>query len=153
MAAIILIMMNDTFDIFIADWKTQNQAIREIRTRVFIIEQNVPEKLEWDEYDSICQHLLVRKNGTFIATSRLLDSGQIGRMAVLKQYRQQGVGTAMLTKLLEMAKSMKLDTVFLNAQLDAVDFYKKFGFHVQGELFNDAGIMHQRMSREWNENC
>ncbi len=137
--------MNLPFQIKHVQWQQAAEELKNIRTEVFIKEQNVPEELEWDEEDHICKHLLVLHNEQPIATARILQTGQIGRMAVLKNYRNQGIGTAMLKNLLELATAMQLQSVFLNAQIEAISFYKKFGFIEQGDLFNDAGIMHKRM--------
>ena len=144
-------MMNQPFQIKQVLWQQAEPELKMIRIEVFIKEQNVPEELEWDEADLICKHLLVFSGKHAIATARILDSGQIGRMAVLKEYRKQGIGSAMLNRLLEMANQMNLETVFLNAQLEAIPFYKSFGFIEQGDLFNDAGIMHKRMTKNLYE--
>lgn len=121
--------------------------LRDIRTIVFIEEQHVPESMEWDEYDETCVHVIVEINGNYVATGRLLETGQIGRMAVLKQNRQSGIGSKILEKLLSIAESKKMKTVFLHSQVDAVGFYKKFGFEEEGDVFDDAGIPHLKMTR------
>lgn len=136
------------FKIEHVSWQRMEKHLRQIRMAVFIQEQNVPIELEWDKEDEHCLHLLVIYENDYIATARLLDSGQIGRMAVLKAYRHKGVGSAMLEHLVEVAREKTMSSVYLNAQITAVDFYKKFGFVEQGELFNDAGIMHRRMRKE-----
>ncbi|TDY02776.1 GNAT family N-acetyltransferase [Thiohalophilus thiocyanatoxydans] len=124
-------------------------AIEAVRRRVFIEEQQVPEELEWDGQDEHARHLLVTAgDGTPVATARLLPEGHIGRMAVLPAWRGQGVGAAMLRRLLEMAREQHLSRVFLNAQLGAEGFYAKAGFHSEGETFMDAGIPHKRMVLE-----
>ena len=139
-------MSESDFHINIVDWQQHKSDLREIRTRVFIQEQQVPEELEWDEEDNSCLHILVlTTTGKAVATARLLANGQIGRMAVLQDYRHRGIGKRMLESLLQQAKRMDLDQVFLNAQIDAVDFYKPFGFTETGSRFNDAGIQHIRM--------
>lgn len=140
-------MMNPPFQIKHVKWQDAANELQKIRIEVFIKEQKVPEELEWDNADLTCQHLLVMIDNQGVATARILSSGQIGRMAVLKDYRQQGIGSAMLTSLLEVASTMNLQSVFLNAQVEAILFYKKFGFVEQGDLFNDAGIMHKRMTK------
>ena len=127
------------------DWNHSAETLKSIRTEVFIKEQCVPEELEWDDNDQKCVHFLVTSDGKAIATARLLETGQIGRMAVLKPYRGQGIGQALMEKLMEKAKQMNLESVFLNAQINATSFYKKFGFVEQGDLFNDANIVHKRM--------
>ncbi len=128
-------------------WRDMEPCLRDIRTRVFIEEQHVPEELEWENDDIDAVHLIVKKNNDYVATARLLNSGQIGRMAVLKPYRRCGVGKKMLEKLLSIAETMGLKTVFLNAQVEAIDFYKKFGFQEHGDMFDDAGIQHMRMNK------
>jgi len=138
--------MNDIeVEITQVDWLKMEDHLRSIRTRVFIEEQNVPVELEWEEDDINCVHLLVKNDDEYIATARLLGSGQIGRMAVLKSYRQCGIGSKMLKKLLSIAETLDLNTVFLNAQVNAVPFYKRFGFQEQGDIFDDAGIPHRKM--------
>lgn len=129
-------------------WQEDESHLRYIRTTVFIEEQNVPVELEWDEYDETCVHVIAKMNNEYIATGRLLETGQIGRMAVLKPYRKTGIGSKVLEKLLAIAKSMKLQSVFLNSQLDAISFYKKYGFEEEGGIFDDAGIPHKKMTKQ-----
>jgi len=128
-------------------WQEMEPHLRAIRTIVFIEEQNVPIELEWDEEDADCVHLLVKKDNNYIATARLLKTGQIGRMAVLKPFRRCGVGSVMLNTILAIARAMEMKTVSLNAQVDAISFYKKFDFLKYGEPFDDAGIPHVRMEK------
>jgi len=140
------ISMNE-FEVLQVSWLDMEPYLRSIRTQVFIEEQNVAEELEWEEEDADCVHLLVKKDNDYIATARLLETGQIGRMAVLKPYRQCGIGSAMLQNILSIAKDMDMQSVFLNAQIDAIKFYEKFGFLKQGDTFDDAGIPHVRMDK------
>jgi len=129
------------------NWRDSESHLRHIRTVVFIEEQNVPVVMEWDEFDESCVHVLVEAEGRYIATGRLLTSGQIGRMAVLKPYRNRGVGSKVLDKILSIAESMEMKTIFLNSQIKAVNFYKKFGFVEEGDIFDDAGILHLKMRK------
>ena len=132
-----------------ADWQRNGDEIRVIRTAVFIKEQQVPPELEWDDEDAVCLHLLARNHdGLAIGTARLLNSGQIGRLAVLKPYRGIGAGRAMLEMMLDTAQARNFDRVFLNAQTHAVAFYHGFGFRESGTTFNEAGIPHIRMHKK-----
>ncbi len=128
-------------------WQDMENHLRRIRTNVFIDEQNVPEEMEWDEYDKNCTHVIVEINGDYVATGRLLENGQIGRMAVLQAYRNKGIGSRILEKILSIATSMNMKTVFLNSQVDVVEFYNKFGFVEEGGVFDDAGIPHKKMTK------
>lgn len=81
-----------------ADWNNiaDNKMLSDIRRRVFIEEQKAPVSLEWDEFDGSASHFLVLYKYEAIAAARLKPNGQIGRMAVLPNYRNQGVGSALL---------------------------------------------------------
>ncbi|MBS0298868.1 MAG: GNAT family N-acetyltransferase [Proteobacteria bacterium] len=128
-------------------WEEAESALRAIRTIVFIHEQHVPEAMEWDEFDIISVHLLARDAaGQPVGTARLLPDGHIGRMAVLKEWRGQGFGSAMLRKLLQELTRRHQQKAQLNAQTNAVPFYEKFGFRVLGEEFMEAGIPHVKMT-------
>ena len=79
----------------LVDWMKAEPAIRAIRETVFISEQAVPEKLEWDGLDPLCAHVLAWSEvGDAIGTARMQAEGNIGRMAVLKGWRRRGVGFA-----------------------------------------------------------
>ena len=124
------------------DWK----LIKDIRHSVFVVEQSVPPQLEWDGSDEECQHVIALDRGRCIGTGRISSSGHIGRMAVDRRCRNDGVGRSILMALIEHASDqLALTSVSLNAQISAVDFYEKQGFYRVGEEFWDAGIMHIRM--------
>jgi predicted GNAT family N-acyltransferase len=149
METISFLMNNETLKVEQVSWRNEKSKLRHIRTTVFVEEQQVPEELEWDEYDEKCIHVLASINNEFVATGRLLETGQIGRMAVLKPNRKQGVGSKILEKLLLIAESSGLETVFLNSQVDAIGFYNRFGFKEEGGVFDDAGIPHKRMTKQF----
>jgi len=131
------------------DWENDKTALAAIRRKVFIEEQNVPEELEWDEDDISCKHILVtNQDNTCIATGRIKPAGHIGRMAVLKQYRHCGIGSAILRELIKIANTQKLQKVFLHAQTSALEFYKKQGFETCSSEFMDAGIPHKTMEKK-----
>jgi len=130
----------------ITSWDKDKDALSLVRRKVFIEEQNVPEELEWDEYDKDCIHILVTdENNTPIATGRMKPDGHIGRMAVLKAYRRSGIGTQILQSLTDKARKLNLGSVYLHAQTVALSFYEKQGFDVISDEFMDAGIPHKSM--------
>ena len=118
-----------------------------LRRDVFVVEQQVPEELEWDEFDATCIHALAEDaEQRPIGTGRLLANGQIGRMAVVKDWRRQGIGSALLEFLVDSARRERCDHICLNAQTHAIGFYARHGFVAQGDEFMDAGIVHRRMT-------
>ena len=138
----------EIFGLKITRWQDDKEALSSIRRQVFIEEQQVPEALEWDEYDAQCVHILVRdKNHRPIATGRIKADGQIGRMAVLESCRRQGIGSHILQALIEQGKQMQLKQLYLHAQTSAITFYEKHGFETCSEVFMDAGIPHRSMRK------
>lgn len=139
--------MND-FHVEQTSWDKNKKELIDLRTRVFINEQLVPPDLEWDGYDKDCWHVIAKTDsGQCIGTARMLYDGHIGRMAVLPEYRKQGVGSALLNALHEIAGVQGIANVFLHAQTSAIDFYKKHGYIIKSEEFIDAGIPHVTMER------
>ncbi len=134
------------YNIKITSWEKNKTALSNIRRKVFIEEQKVPQELEWDEFDNECTHILVTDNQNRpVATGRIKPDGHIGRMAVLNPCRQTGIGSAILKELLIIAAKKNLAKVYLHAQTSAVPFYEKHGFIVCSEEFMDAGIPHKTM--------
>lgn len=134
------------YSIVLGDWTSLQKDAAEVRRRVFVVEQNIPEELEWDEMDAQCLHAVAYDDKQqAIGTGRLLPDGHIGRMAVLASARGLGVGAALLRILMEQARARGDLSVRLNAQQTAESFYQKAGFVAHGEIFEDAGIPHVHM--------
>ena len=130
-------------------WQLAPSSIRDIRQRVFVEEQQVPPELEWDDTDEIADHYLaVDDSNTPVATARLFstleETGYIGRMAVLPEYRGQGAGDALLRHLLAESAG-RFQELKLSAQQHATGFYQRFGFHICSDIYDDAGIPHLDM--------
>lgn len=135
-----------TFHVEPADYAADFKDLRAVREPVFVIEQNVPVEHEWDALDPTSHHVIARdvKNRP-IGAGRLTPERKIGRMAVLREWRGQGVGKALLQALIEQAQALGWLEVTLNSQVRAIRFYEKFGFQPFGEPFEEAGIMHCQM--------
>lgn len=119
---------------------------------MFIEEQHVPEDEEMDDLDEVAVHILATLDGEAVGTGRLLldDSGwaRIGRMAVPRPWRGQGIGSAILLRLREAARERGARQLRLASQLHAMAFYERFGFVAHGDVFEEAGIQHRWMDRD-----
>lgn len=120
-----------------------------IRKTVFIDEQRVPEDLELDDDDLEAIHALAKLDGQTVGTARLVEIGngqaQIGRMAVLAQYRNKGIGQQILEKLILFSKEKGYQSLLLHSQVNAIPFYEKMGFIADGDIYDEAGIPHRNM--------
>jgi predicted GNAT family N-acyltransferase len=137
------------FEIRRAEWLLDREALHAIRHEVFVCEQRVPEREEWDNLDAEAFHVIaVDADGHAIGCARLLPDGRIGRMAVLEQWRGRGAGSAMLACLIELARLQGHGNVRLHAQSHALGFYQRHGFVTQGEEFMEVDIPHWAMALE-----
>jgi predicted GNAT family N-acyltransferase len=124
-----------------------------IRELVFMEEQNVSKELERDGLDKEASHILVSEGEKSIGTARMriLSGGKVmrvERMALLKDYRGKGRGKKMVDFLINLAKDEGVEKIFLHAQYQVRNFYKKCGFRGQGERFMEAGIPHIGMYKK-----
>jgi len=139
----------NTLKILIKPWEQASHEAYTIRREVFIQEQRVPEDMELDEYDLGALHILAYQDSQCIGTARLVqldgESAQIGRMAVLKPFRSQGIGKAILRHLIELARSKGILNLVLHSQVSAIPFYEQLGFQTEGPIYEEAGIPHRNM--------
>ncbi len=134
-------------------WRDAENDLRAIRTPVFIVEQLVTPEFEWDELDASAVHLLAMlKHNNLkpqpIGCLRIIGYHKIGRMAVLKQYRGNGLGAALLLAAVAICKKHGNKQVILSAQTHAIKFYTKCGFKVTSDIYQDVHIPHVDMQLE-----
>lgn len=138
----------------VGDWATLREPAAAVRTEVFVEEQGIAREDEWDEADATAIHAVVfNRLDQPLATGRLLphagsgtQTGRIGRMAVLRSMRGSGQGARVLHALLDAAWARGDTEVLLNAQRSAEGFYRRLGFAVRGEPFDEVGIPHVQMA-------
>ena len=135
------------FRIELLDWERARALAMPIRFAVFVREQGVPAEIELDELDAQSIHALAFHGAEAVGTGRLLPDGHIGRMAVLRQWRKQGVGSLLLHKLIDAARKRGDKQIVLSAQVHALPFYRAHGFQPEGSVYEEAGIAHQEMRR------
>jgi predicted GNAT family N-acyltransferase len=132
-------------------WLAARDAAYAIRHAVFVEEQGIPAELEIDDYDPIAEHTLAFVDGRCVATARIYldeqDPGKakIGRMAVLKNFRDQGIGTALLGEAIRVGMMQGASVFELHAQQSAAPFYAKLQFKPVGAIFDEVSIPHQCM--------
>lgn len=135
----------------LGNWEVLKFQLIPIRTTVFIEEQRVPEELEWDNVDQSAVHLIAsNQQKQCMGCARVSihsnkNTAYIGRMAVLKTFRHQGVGRLLLQAALEYCLQQNVQIIALSAQTHAIGFYEKAGFKINSDAYMDAGILHVDM--------
>jgi predicted GNAT family N-acyltransferase len=125
-----------------ATWDKDRVSLKGIRNQVFIIEQGVSERLEWDNEDAKCQHFIAYINNEAVGCARLVDNKKVGRMAVLKAYRGKSIGKEILDHIKRYASQKRYTRLELSAQCHAYMFYRNSGLTACSAPYNDAGIPH-----------
>ena len=128
--------------------------IMAIRMKVFVEEQHVPVEYEIDTYDDTATHFAAFADDEIAGTCRLIKKGlsmKIGRVAVLKDHRLQGIGRALMEHAITHARQQKCQTCELTAQLPVIPFYEKLGFLAHGEVFMEVHIPHRAMTLHLQE--
>ncbi|MEX0305706.1 MAG: GNAT family N-acetyltransferase [Leisingera sp.] len=124
-----------------------------LRHKVFVAEQGVPVEEEQDALDASATHLLAVHDGIPVGTARIVlkgDTAKIGRVCVLQSARGTGLGAKLIEAAVETAKHQPgITKAKLGAQLHAIGFYEKLGFTAFGPVYDDAGIDHRDMVRDF----
>ena len=133
------------------------QAALSVRDAVFTKEQGFPAEIDHDEMDQASWHLVLfdaadEAKGP-IGTLRFFlnpqGEYQIGRVAILKDYRGQKLGALMLREALKKCAILaESPDVILHAQIASKGFYEAYQFKTEGETFLDGGEPHILMRRK-----
>ncbi len=116
----------------------------EIRKKVFVEEQGF--KNEFDDIDKSSTHLVLYDKEIPIATCRFFQSSYkeyvIGRIAVIKQYRGQNIGSQLLVSAEDEIRRIGGIQIFLHSQDKARKFYEKHGYSCCGKMDLDENCPH-----------
>lgn len=120
-----------------------------IREKVFVEEQGFHD--EFDELDETAFHLIIYCDGKMAATGRLLINDgkafKIGRVAVLKEYRDLKLGYKIMEYLEERAREEGATSIVLSAQCPVQGFYEKNGYTAYGDTYYDQHCPHINMKK------
>lgn len=124
--------------------------ILKARFSVFVCEQHI-HYLDEDNIDYLATHFSLRRKGQVIAYARLFPDAEpgvlrIGRMLTLE--RNKGYAKYLLAQIADEAAKQGATILRLNAQVQAVPFYEKMGFHPVGDIFIETEIPHLRMEKQ-----
>ena len=126
-------------------------TITAIRYAVFVVEQGVDVAIEWDDSETVAEHVLLVDEGRPIGTARVRrvdDALKCERIAVRKSARGAGWGDRLMTVCEMIARERRVDECVLHAQQRVAAFYRRHGYRVVSDPFEEAGIPHVKMRLE-----
>ena len=124
-------------------------AIVKARERVFHLEQKVTEE-DFDDVDKNAYHIYLMHEHELLGYIRLYGENEeyhLGRFLTL--VRHKGYGKIVFGNAIRYAfDKLGAKKIIIHAQSYLIEFYKKYGFQIEGEPFNEAGIEHVKMILE-----
>jgi predicted GNAT family N-acyltransferase len=138
--------MEHSVEVNVTKSEDELNDVFQIRREVFVVEQKVDEREEYDDFENVSKHLIARLDGKAVGTARVRKTTRgvkLERFAVLKEARGAHVGAALVQSALDLCE--EYSHVYLHAQIQVVDFYAKYGFVKEGDEFMEAGIRHYKM--------
>ncbi len=129
---------------------TELYEIIKSRSEIFLLEQNIVcQDLDDVDYKSLHCFFFDGKRVTAYLRAFFLDedTAVIGRVLTLKHGK--GLGSELMKKSIEEIKRRcSCKKISIHAQKQAVDFYKKIGFHITSDEFLEEGVVHVTMEME-----
>lgn len=132
--------------------RTQKEvdAALALRERIFCDEQGVSFQADQDGRDPEATHIVAVEEGVVIGTCRLLfrgDVARLGRLAVERERRGDGVAGAILREADRVAGEAGAERIALHAQTYAEELYRQAGYEERGPKFVEEGIEHVAMEK------
>jgi ElaA protein len=123
----------------------------QLRTEVFIVEQNCPYQ-DCDDKDAFSIHLLGYENENLVAYARLLPKGisydqycSIGRVLTKASVRKKAYGKQLMNEAIIYCQSNFTDPIKISAQAYLEKFYQDLGFVTVSKPYMEDDIPHIAM--------
>ena len=133
------------------------QQARRLRYEIFFLPHQLPPDILDDEQELSAVHFAAvaeqPNHGELLGYARLTDLGQrrkqLSQMVVPARYQRHGIGSRILTHIIEAARQCHARKLLLDARVDSLAFYQKLGFVMTGKPFKSpkTGVLHRKMIR------
>lgn len=128
------------------------EAAHDVRRAVFVEGQDVPESHEFDGNDEAAIQVLARIDAEVVGTARFRSTepavGNVEKVAVLDEYRGEGVGRAIMKRMDAIGREEGVSILSLHAQTHAEEFYEKLGYETVSDVYMQVDIPHVTMEKD-----
>ena len=117
------------------------------RSEIFLLEQNIVcQDLDDVDYDSVHCFFFDGKRVTAYLRAFTSDKDTVTIGRVLTLEHRKGLGSELMKiSMEEIQKRFQCKKISLHAQKQAVEFYRKLGFHITSDEFLEEGVIHVTM--------
>lgn len=127
--------------------------IAKARYDVFACEQKITMENDFDNVDKNSYHIFSMDNGIVTSYARIIpckfsnyDDVSIGRVLVIKNYRNKHLAKNLMTKAIEFVKNdLKEVHITLSAQYYIKNLYSSLGFKEISPIYDECNIPHVKM--------
>lgn len=142
-------------EIFIRDFEELDvhilYTLLRARQEIFIVEQDCA-YWDLDNRDQASRHIYIIEDGQVAAYARIVPKGvaypeaSLGRIVTTPPFRKKGYGKILVEKALEDLCATGETAVKISAQVQAIGFYEKLGFHLtEKKVYDEDEIPHREM--------
>ncbi|WP_413701298.1 GNAT family N-acetyltransferase [Psychromonas sp. KJ10-10] len=78
------------------------------------------------------------------------QSARLRKFATLENYQGKGIGSKVLTYILQELADIDITYFWCDARTTALDFYQRFGLEKEGSVFEKSGIAYYKMAMKIN---
>lgn len=145
--------MSKKRELVIGSQPWQRAASIWVRMNVFVLERGLAMQDEFDDNDEKgVTYAVIYEKGKPIACGRFLreseDAGRLTRIATLAEYRGQHLGSQIIAALERHAQNLHIKTLSIHAELTAVSFYTRLGYHSASPVYQEDGVACRTLMRQ-----
>lgn len=144
--------MSNNYNLVIGNQNWHRAAASFVRMSVFVLERGLAIDDEFDDLDVDGTMYVLLFDGTLpIATGRFLvaneTTAKFTRIATLKQYRGQHLGSQIIVGLEKIAQQQGLKQAIIHSELTAKGFYESLGYKPISEIYMEDDVACQTLQK------
>ena len=105
-------------------------------------------KVDGDEF---ANHYGIFIEGKLVSVASVYiedNSARLRKFATLAKFQNAGLGTKLITHILNALKDRGIEYFWCDARITAIGFYQKFNMMQEGGEFNKSGVLYVKMKVE-----
>lgn len=104
--------------------------------------------------DEQALHFAVKVDDKIVSVASIYlhqKKARLRKFATLPEYQGQGLGTQLLTFIVNYLKSISIGYLWFDARETALSFYQGLGFKKEGDVFYKSDVRYFKMFKEFSE--
>lgn len=114
-------------------WRDAHRPIKRVRKQVFQTELGLDSETEDDDDKEAIHWVASNDDERVVGSIRMLPTGEVSQLAVIDDYRHQGIGSSLVELAVQRARRFSLSQLSIDARPDASAFLNHVGFESAGD--------------------